>query len=174
VALVGLRCSGKSTVGRLLAERLGRRFLDADEELARRFGGGRTAGELLAELGEPAFRQLEWRTLGALFSDSAGDSVIATGGGAVTSAHCRELLARRALCVYLRAEPAVLCDRASRDPALRPDLVAGRAVLDLERQLELREPLYLDLAAVIVDAGARTPLELAESLEAELRSRTRA
>ena len=79
LALVGLRGTGKSTVGRILAERLGRPFADADVELAAR--AGRPIRAIFAELGEPGFRDLEEETLAALVAGPP--LVLATGGGAV-------------------------------------------------------------------------------------------
>jgi len=174
IALVGLRCSGKSSAGKLLAERRARPFFDSDLELARRFGDGRSAGDLLAELGEPAFRQLEWRTLVALL-DSAEDAVIATGGGAVTNPLSRELLGRRAFTVYLTAPPAVLRARAEADETLRPTLMRAGRPLELEDLLALRDPLYRSLAALVVETGDRAPAAIVSLIdtgliEAELRN----
>ena len=156
-------------MGKLLAERMARPCFDSDVELARRFGGGQSAGELLAELGEPAFRQLEWRTLAALL-DSAEDAVIATGGGAVTNPLSRELLGRRALSVYLSAAPSVLRARAEADKSLRPSLMRAGRPIELEEQLALRDQLYRSLAALVIETGDRKPEALAELIEAGLRS----
>ena len=74
-----MRATGKSTVGRELARRLGEEFVDTDELLADRHGRGESAGELLRRLGEPAFRALEAEVLADAL-DSGG--VVATGAGA--------------------------------------------------------------------------------------------
>src|SRR5262249_10026393 len=96
VVLVGPRAAGKSTVGRLLAERLGFRFADGDDLLA--VAAGRPAGEYLAAAGEPAFRRLEAQvTVAALAAADA--AVVALGGGAVTIDAVREALRRPELFV---------------------------------------------------------------------------
>ena len=148
---------------------MGRRFFDSDVELARRFGDGRSAGDLLAEFGEPAFRRMEWQTLVKLL-DSADDAVIATGGGAVTNPLSRELLGRRSFAVYLSAPPAVLRARAEADESLRPGLERAGKSIGLEEQLALRDPLYRGLAALAIEAGDREPEALVALIEAGLRT----
>lgn len=145
-----------------------------DAELALRFGEGRSAGEVLAEVGEPAFRMFEWRTLGALLRaepDDSGAPILATGGGAVTCALSRELLGRRTIGVYLRASPRILRQRASGDETLRPTLTAGGVALDLERQATLRDALYRSLATLVLETDDRTPNEIGRTIEVELRRR---
>jgi shikimate kinase len=99
LVLVGLMGSGKSTVGRQLAERLGRSFIDTDAVVADR--AGRTIAEIFQTDGEAAFRHMESQIIAEV--TSAGGAVIATGGGAVLSAENRALMRQDSLVVWLQA-----------------------------------------------------------------------
>lgn len=145
--------SGKTTVGRRLAARLGRRFVDADKELESRCGVPITT---IFELeGEDGFRRREAALLDDLTRQ--GDIVLATGGGAVMLAENRERLHRRGFVVFLRAGAAELWQRLKRDrvrPLLRTENPRQR-IADL---LELREPLYREVAHLTVTSG-RLPVD---------------
>src|SRR5262245_34971319 len=119
LALIGLRASGKTSVGRQLAARLALDFVDLDEELTRSpllptgLAGARP-GEILAVLGENGFRELESETLAEVLERPDG-FVLATGGGTIERRQNRERLAARAICIWLRADPEVLAERMRRD-----------------------------------------------------------
>jgi shikimate kinase len=148
VVLVGLPGSGKSTVGPLLARRLGRAFLDFDAELARR--QGRSVAAQFADEGEPAFRAREAALSGELAAPDVPPMVLAPGGGWVTNAPARRALAGAARTVYLRVRAETAARRLAADPEVRPLLAAAadpvRAVAEL---LARRGPSYeaADLAA---------------------------
>ncbi len=146
VVLVGLTGSGKSTVGRRLARRLDRAFLDADDELARR--SGRSIREWFAQEGEDGFRAAEADLLADLLA-APGPVVVASGGGAVVTASTRALLLERALVVWLRAGVPFLVSRLERrgHRPLLDDDPAGA----LERMVGDRTPLYQQVADVVVD-----------------------
>ena len=146
VALVGPRCSGKTSVGRALARKLGWPFVDLDEEI----DPSRAAGELLAAIGEPAFRDLEERALRDRVA-RGGPVVIACGGGAVERGASRRLLARNTTCVWLRSSPAELARRMRADPTPRPSLTGADPVDEIEAVLARREPFYAEVAAITVD-----------------------
>ena len=168
IALVGLRCSGKSTLGRLLASELGLPFVDLDEELGAIEGSGRPAGELLGALGEADFRELEERALGQCLA--RGAQVLATGGGVVESEVNREVLAQRARVVWLDAADEVLLARRVADPAARP-LLAGRDAR--EELLVLRErrgPHYSALGGASIDTHSREAAVVARELAEGLRN----
>jgi len=168
LALIGLRATGKTCAGRLLAARLALPFVDLDEELSRSGDlspalRGRPAGEILAALGESEFREQEARALERALG-RAGRSVIATGGGTVEREANRALLAREALCIWLVAEPEVLVARMQRDPTPRPALT-GRDPLAEIRYLEARRgPWYAELAAARIDAGGGPPEAVVERI----------
>ena len=111
LALIGARGSGKSTVGRLVADRLGWAFEDADEALER--AAGRSIAAIFADDGEPTFRDLEERTIAALTGRSR--LVLATGGGAVLRESNRRALRRFGLVVWLDADPETLAGRLRAD-----------------------------------------------------------
>lgn len=146
VVLVGMMGSGKSTVGRRLARRLERPFVDADEELVRR--SGRTVREWFEAEGEAGFRAAESELLADLLS-APGPAVIASGGGVVTSEANRRLLADHALVVWLRAGAPYLVSRVTQKghrPLLDDDPTAT-----IERLLAERAPLYAEVADLVVD-----------------------
>ena len=138
--------SGKSTIGKATARRLGLPYADCDQVLERR--AGESIASLFARLGESGFRDVESETLDALVA--APSSVIATGGGVVVRPANRELLRTRTRCVYLRTGHELLWRRLRRDRR-RPLL----QVADPERRLrELaaeRGPLYEQTAHVVID-----------------------
>lgn len=167
VVLLGLRCSGKTSVGRLLAGRLGWPFHDSDAELARRFGelsgaSGREAGEVLAEVGLERFRRLERDALTGLLAQP-GPRVVATGAGCVETPEVRRML-RGARCVWLRVELAELRARMEADPTPRPSLTGADPLLEIPQVAARREPLYRALASAVIDCGGAAPAELAERL----------
>ena len=168
VALVGPRAAGKSTVGRLLAARLGFRFVDGDELLAA--AAGRPAGEHLAAVGEPAFRRLEEQvTVAALLADAA---VVALGGGAVTIDGVRAALRRPELfVVFVHAPAAVLAARLRADAAGRPPLTAMPLEREVEALLALRLPLYEEVAHARFDSAFTSPAGLAAAIAGALPAR---
>jgi len=172
LALLGLRCSGKSTVGRLLAAELGRPFVDLDEEVLRlgRYAGWRaaSAGELLALAGPAVFRELEAAAVRRAFEPSPR-TVVATGGGVVERADNRVWLARAARCVFLSVPLAELAARLRADPSPRPPLLGGAdPAAELPQLLALREPLYRALAETVIECGTDAPERVAARVRAEL------
>ncbi|HYI62090.1 MAG TPA: shikimate kinase [Acidimicrobiales bacterium] len=146
VVLVGMMGAGKSTVGRRLASRLGRPFVDADDELVRR--SGRTVREWFAEEGEDGFRAAEAALLADLLA-APGPAVIAAGGGVVTRPRNREALRGGARVVYLRAGAPFLRSRLERKPH-RP-LLDDDPEAVLVRLLDERSALYEEVADLVVD-----------------------
>lgn len=164
VTLVGLRCSGKSSVGRALAELLGRPFVDLDEALAERWE--RPVGELLVWAGPLTFRDLEQHEL-ALRLAPGEASVLSPGGGAVERAASRARLALTR-CFWLDAPPEVLGSRLARDPTPRPALLSDDAAGEVAELARRRAPLYAEVAEARLDA-CRPVEELAEEIAARLR-----
>jgi shikimate kinase len=160
LVLVGLMGSGKTTVSRVLAERLQRRVLDSDAVIEARTG--RTVREIFATDGEVAFRTLESEVLAeALASDEP--VVIAAAGGVVLSEVNRAALASaRAKVVWLCADPLVLVDRV-KSGGHRP-LLDGDAQGTLLRMAADREPLYREVADVIVSVDNRSVSDIVEAI----------
>lgn len=137
--LTGLPGSGKSTVGRAVAEGLGRSFLDFDQEIERR--AGCTIAELFREKGEEVFRALELDLTRELSTTSG--MVLAPGGGWIAVPGAMELLRPPGVLVYLRASPEVVLERMGRSRSLRPLLGAPDPLSELRSLLARREPRYL-------------------------------
>ncbi|NNJ24505.1 shikimate kinase [Alienimonas chondri] len=147
VSLVGARGSGKSTIGRMVAEELGRNFADADEEIVR--VSGRSIPEFFETHCEVAFRLLEAEVIKALLERD--DLVLATGGGAVLMEETRQRLAAAGPVIYLQADAATLHARVGSDPN-RPPLTDLPAAEEMAAVLNAREAFYRDASTVVVDA----------------------
>lgn len=165
IFLIGFMGAGKSTVGRLLAGRLGVSFVDLDEEVVRE--EGRSVEAIFADVGEDGFRRAERR---ALASVAGSDAVVACGGGAVTDAGSRAVLARSGTVVYLRVSSDEALARCGAElsgrPLLRSCDPAAAAAL-----LASRESLYATTAALTVDTDGRTPEQVADEIAAALGAR---
>lgn len=164
IALVGLRCSGKSSVGRELAQLVDLPFVDLDEEIVRLHGEDapalKEAGDVLASVGVDAFRDLEQRALEATL-DADRICILATGGGVIERQGNRDLLRERTRCVWLDVEPEELARRMQADPTSRPALLGGDPVTEIETLLVRRHPHYAALAELRLDAGRSSPGDLA-------------
>ena len=166
--LVGPRGSGKSTVGRRLADRLGLPFVDADAKLERE--AGRTIAELFAAEGEAGFRARERAALLALARRDG--LVVATGGGAVLDPDVRTALATTGLVVWLDAAAEVRDARIAGTD--RPALTEhGRGRAEERAVAAAREPLYRGCAAARVATDGRTPEEVADDVERVWRAAAR-
>ena len=173
VALVGPRCSGKTSVGRVLARTVHWPFVDLDDEIAAAHAAARGieripgVGEVFAEIGEPAFRELEERVLRERIA-RGGPIVMACGGGVVESRAARELLASRASCVWLRISATELARRMRADPTPRPSLTGADPVEEIATVLERREPLYAEVASITVDGRGLSVEEVAAEVASRL------
>lgn len=166
IYLVGMMGAGKTTVGKLLARRLRRRFIDADQEIERRCG---VRIPVIFDIeGEAGFRGREAQIIAEL--TSLDGVVLATGGGAVLSAENRRLLASRGTVVYLRAQPADLYQRVRQDKN-RPLLATGNPRARLEELYAQRDPLYRDVADLVIETGTQNVQALARELLAKLEER---
>lgn len=159
VFLVGLMGAGKSTAGRLLARRLRRPFLDSDHEVERRCGV--TIPVIFEIEGEAGFRARESAVLAEL--SALRDVVLATGGGAVLSAENRRLLAARGTVIYLHALPDALYERVRQDRN-RPLLATADPAGRLRELYQVRDPLYREIADVVVETGRQSVQNLAKEL----------
>lgn len=164
LALVGYRGTGKSTIGRLLAERLRRPFIDADDMLVAR--AGRSIRDIFEESGEPVFRDWEERVLREIAADRP-DAVLATGGGAVLREPNRRLLRSFGLVVWLKAEPDELARRLEADSQARhgrPSLTSAGTLQEILDVLEARTPLYQAVSHVEVNTQGKPPPEIVDEI----------
>ena len=156
--LVG--CAGKTTVGKQLAKRLDKTFLDCDRELEQRTG---VTIPVIFELeGEAGFRAREEAVIADLSTQR--DVVLATGGGAVLSARNREALRRQGTVIYLRANVDDLWRRTRHDKS-RPLLQTPDPRIKLKELFEQRDPLYREVADIVIDTGDQSVQKLVRELE---------
>lgn len=159
VFLIGPMGAGKSTIGRSLASLLHKTFLDSDHEIEARTGAPVT---LIFEIeGEPGFRQRESSVIEEL--TRGRNIVLATGGGAILVEDNRRCLRRRGTVVYLQASLETLIERTRHDrarPLLQTDDRAGM----LKTLLEQRDPIYRDVAHIVVETTHRPPATVAKEI----------
>lgn len=167
IVLIGMRGAGKTEVGKLLAERTGRPFVDLDDLIVAR--AGMSINDIVARHGWAYFRQLEETVAEALNAEPA--AVVATGGGVVTNERNVQALKNRGIIVWLRAGVNTLLDRIGDDTG-RPQLVPGRSWrADIELTLAEREPLYGAAADISVDTEGNSPTGVAAAIIKLLKAR---
>jgi shikimate kinase len=163
IIIVGYRGSGKTTVGRLLAARLGRIFADADDLIEST--AGKSIAVIFASEGEPSFRDRESSALAELCARPPG--VIATGGGAILREANRQLLKTNGFVVWLTASPETVWARLAADPttaARRPNLTAGGGLDEVRTLIAAREPIYHAVADFVVASDTLSPEAVADAI----------
>jgi len=164
IFLIGPMGAGKTTIGRHLATLLHKRFVDVDHEIERRTG---VTIPIIFEIeGEAGFRRRESTLVDELSHDD--DIVMATGGGAVLMEENRQALKERGTVVYLHADIDTLVERTRRDrnrPLLQTEDPRGK----IEELLRQREPIYREVADVVVDTGLRAPTSVARDIATRLK-----
>ncbi len=170
IVLVGLPGSGKSVVGKRLAQRRGATFIDLDERIEQ--ADGRSIPSIFAEDGEAAFRALERQAVAGLGPADPGEAVrlvIATGGGAVIDPRNRWALYRGRMSVWLDGRPEVIAQRLRRSVHVRPLVTGGDPITTIRDLAARREPYYA--AARIRLTGVAEVGGVVEALEAQLAER---
>jgi shikimate kinase len=163
IFLVGLMGAGKTTVGKLLARQLGKTFIDCDHEIEERTG---VKIPVIFEIeGEAGFRKREETVIEDLVARP--NIVLGTGGGAVLSAHNRELLRTQGTVVYLRGTPEQLYERTRHDRN-RPLLQTEDPLAKLQNLFSQRDPLYREVADLVVDTGRQSVTSFARQLKDKL------
>lgn len=166
VILTGFMCSGKTSVGRRLAERLGWDFIDFDESIERR--EGRRIADLFRERGEAHFRALEAR-----LTDEVSDRrrvVLAPGGGWAAQPELVARLRPGSLVVWLRARPETVHERhRAQAEVVRPLLEGADPLQAIVSILQAREPAYAR-ADLRIDTDERDPADIAAEIEARIRA----
>ena len=161
--LTGYRGTGKSTVGRIVADRLGLSAVDSDDAIEA--AAGMPIAEIFADRGEPAFRDLEERVVAGLCERD--NLVVALGGGAVLRESTRERLTASGPIVWLTASAETLAARLAADAASetrRPALTGLAPAEEVRAMLEQRTPLYEECATFAVDTEDRPPEEVAAAI----------
>lgn len=160
IILVGLMGAGKTSVGRMLAKRMGRDFYDTDHEIES--GTGVTIPVIFEIEGVSGFRAREEKMIEKM--TSMHGIVLATGGGAVLSPVNRSRLKSHGRVIYLRATPEDLWRRTRRDRN-RPLLQTPNPLAKLKELHAQRDPLYLEIAELIVDTGAQSVGNLTSKIQ---------
>ena len=160
---MGLPGSGKTTIGRQLARRLGVPFVDSDHVIEHRLGC--SIREFFAREGEDSFRDVEQQVLDDLTQSHEG--VIATGGGSVLREANRRHLRERGHVIYLRSTPEDVFRRVRHDTA-RPLLQVDDPLARLRALFEARDPLYRETAHYVFDTGRPSISKLLNAIIAEL------
>ena len=158
ITLTGFMGSGKTTVGKVLADFLGCPFMDLDDLIVKK--AGKSIPDIFAQDGEPAFRELEAKLLRQTVGKYAeSTAVLALGGGAILAPASAALLRDKTVCIYLRATLDTLLARLEGETAGRPladDALASR--------LASRAPLYEETAHVTIDTDGLSPDEVADEI----------
>ncbi len=151
IFLVGPMGTGKTTIGRQLAQALGLEFEDSDREIQRRTGVD--IPTIFEYEGEDGFRIREKKVIADLVE--VENQVLATGGGAVTDADNRRLLPARGFVIYLECSPEQQYDRTYKDKN-RPLLQSGDPLESLKQLMKERDPLYREIADLVVSTEGRS------------------
>ena len=163
LTLIGYRATGKTTVAKLLAQRLGWDWIDADVEIEHR--AGKTIARIFAEDGEAAFRDLESQVIADLCRRQR--LVLAAGGGAPLRPENRRAMRQAGRVVWLTARPETILARMSGDAttaARRPNLTDKLPLEEIVQLLHQREPVYRESADLTVDTEGITPARLAATI----------
>jgi shikimate kinase len=163
LVLIGYRAAGKTTLGRRLADRLRRRFRDADQEFETRHGA---IAAYFDDHGEPLFRDAETTILRDIRENDPG-CILATGGGAIIREDNRALLRAHGFVVWLNVPPRILAERLRAAPGGRPPLTPLGLAAEVELILQSRIPLYRQTADLMVEPAAMAEEQLIAVVSAE-------
>jgi len=163
IALIGLRGAGKSTLGKLLAKKIGWNFVELNKEIEAQ--NGLSVAEIIALYGQEGFRRLEQAALTQLLARQEL-TVLATGGGIVSEPVTFDLILSSFYTIWLKAEPEEHMARVRKQGDLRPMADDRSAMAELRNILVSREPLYARASAVVDTAGLSVEAAAARLLDA--------
>ncbi|MYM35909.1 3-dehydroquinate synthase [Duganella sp. FT94W] len=166
VFLVGLMGAGKTTIGRILARKLGLNFIDSDHEIEARTGA--SIPWIFEIEGEASFRRREAEVIRDLTGQQG--IVLATGGGAILSADNRAFLKARGTVIYLRASVNSILQRTAHDKN-RPLLQTADPRKKLEELMVVRDPLYLEIADLVIDTGRPNVQSMVQTILNQMETR---
>jgi shikimate kinase len=169
VFLVGPMGAGKTTIGRLLADELHLEFLDADREIEER--SGVDIPWIFDKEGEEGFRRREAEVIDILTLHQG--VLLSTGGGAVLESQNRQALMSRGTVVYLYATVEEQVRRTAKDRK-RPLLQTGNPQKVLRNLMDIRDPLYREIADIIVETDGRAPRAVIQEILSQIALRSRA
>lgn len=163
LVLVGMMGAGKTTVGRRLANRLNRHFLDSDEEIEK--AAQMSIPEIFEQRGEPEFRAGETRVIARVLKEPG--VVLATGGGAFVNGDTRALVKAEAVSVWLKAEVDILFERVSRR-SNRPLLKTANPRATLEKLVDDRYPIYAEADVTVISRDVPQDVVAGDVIDAVL------
>ena len=167
IFLLGYRCTGKTTIGKILAERIHHGFLDMDQTIEQQTGS--SISDLVRAHGWDYFRRIEKEIL--LKTREMEDTVVSTGGGIVTDPENLDFLNAAGYIIWLDADIKTILSRLNSDPVTlssRPSLTAKRLAEETEEVLNIRRPLYEKSAHLRIETGLSTPKEIVTLIERRL------
>ena len=163
IVLIGYRCSGKTGVGKILACRLEKDFVDTDALIEKR--AGCSIETMVSKTGWDHFRMIEKEMIER--ASRKGNLIIATGGGVVMDEENVKNLKRNGRIVWLKGDPDILkqrMEKAQRKGHIRPSLTGANVSEEIRHMLHLRTPLYEQAASHVVDTSALNIEEVAASI----------
>lgn len=172
VVLIGFRGAGKTTVGKILSQRLGKEFVDADEYLERK--EGKTIKEIFAVGGEKLFRQIESLVIAEL--SLLDNKIIATGGGVILRDENVKNLKQNGVIIFLDAGAETLYRRICGDPLThqrRPNLTNQGGYQEIQHLLEFRKPLYNKAADCVINTTDITSNDITDKIVAFIHKHVR-
>jgi shikimate kinase len=165
ITLIGFMGTGKTAIGQLLAERLGRKFIELDRLIEQK--AGKTIPEIFRQDGEIAFRELEIAATKEVASEK--DVVIACGGGIVLNKINIDRLRETGVIVYLTAPPGVILKRTSGEAGQRPLLEVDNPTQTIRELLKFRRPFYERAADITIDTSKLDAQAVAEQVITRLK-----
>ncbi|MCA5012839.1 MULTISPECIES: shikimate kinase [unclassified Enterococcus] len=159
IILIGFMGSGKTTVGKLLAEKTGMQHVDFDEQLVIELG--MTIQEYFDLYGEKAFRDQETKLLKRYIDH---EQIISTGGGIVLKPENRQLLKQLAPVIYLKTEPETFLSRLKEDQENVRPLIISKTAEEIQEIFEPRIPFYEESASLIIPTSDRTPESIVQEI----------
>ena len=148
--IIGPRGSGKTTIGKKLAEKTGYQFIDTDKLILER--AGMSIADIVQQQGWNYFRQLESQTLASIESQ---DAIVSTGGGIILAPENQQVMRENGTVIYLRSTPETLVKRLAAEPQAdqRPSLTGKSLLEEIEEVMTQRDPIYLSTAHHVIDAN---------------------
>ncbi|HGI5214953.1 TPA: shikimate kinase AroL [Providencia alcalifaciens] len=148
--IIGPRGSGKTTIGKKLAEKTGYQFIDTDKLILER--AGMSIADIVQQQGWNYFRQLESQILASI---EPQDAIISTGGGIILARENQQVMRENGTVIYLRSTPETLVKRLAAEPQAdqRPSLTGKSLLEEIEEVMTQRDPIYLSTAHHVIDAN---------------------
>lgn len=164
ICLIGYRCSGKTTLGKILAERLGYVFVDVDDLITEKIG--MSIAEFIEKEEWKKFRDIEERTLKEVLRGTG--QVIGCGGGTILKESNRKIMRKKSLVIWLKVDKENIMKRMDNDPktsSLRPSLTGKNVMEEVEEVLKERTPIYERTSHFVVNLNRSVAEAAKETME---------